>query len=170
MSTPAYASPTEKLVSTQASKWTLEVNASTTATPDWVQVRAITDMSTSVDSNTEDDSDYDSDGWASTTKTQMSWSIDCTVFRKIGFTSKSYDEGQEILRAAADNFGVDGSVQVRWYDRTGGPEAYTGTGSVSYAPQGGKTTDLDSAKITIDGQGARTAIANPNAAGVGAGA
>lgn len=165
----SYASPTEDLVSTLARKWLLEVNASTTATPDWVQVRGISDFSTSVDSNTEDDSDYDSDGWASTTKTQMSWSLDVTVMRKIGFTSKAYDEGQEILRAAADNFGVDGSVQVRWYDREGGPEAYTGTGSVSYAPQGGKTTDLDSAKITIDGQGARKAVANPNADGGDAG-
>jgi hypothetical protein len=164
----SYASPTETLVSTQASKWTLEVNASGTGTPDWVKVRGISDMSTSVDSNTEDDSDYDSDGWASTTKTQMSWSLDVTVMRKIGFTTRNYDEGQEILRAAADEFGVDGSVQVRWYDRTGGPEAYTGTGSVSYAPQGGKTTDLDSAKVTIDGQGARTKIANPNAGGAGA--
>ncbi|NAE18081.1 phage tail tube protein [Enterococcus hirae] len=132
-----------------------------TSTPAWMRVRGMTELSTTVDSNLEDDSDYDSDGWSSQTKTGMSWKLEMTVARKVGLTSRAYDPGQEKLRLAADQFGADGSVQVRWYDRKGGPEAFSGVGTVSWSPQGGKYTDLDFTKVTVDGQGARARITNP---------
>jgi hypothetical protein len=151
----------EQLVSTLARKYAIDVNTGTTGVPVWTRVRGITDLTAKVDSNLEDDSDYDSDGWGSQVKTGMSWSLEATLARKVGVTSKNYDAGQEELRLASDEFGVDGTVQVRWYDRNGGPEAFTGYGTVSWEPKGGKSTDTDTVKVTVAGQGARATITNP---------
>lgn len=127
----------------------------------WVQVRAITGLKPTIDSNMEDDSDYDSDGWGSEVKTAMSWKLELDLGRKVGVTSRAYDPGQEIIRVAGDKFGPDSVVRVRWYDRNGGPEAYEGYASVDWAPEGGSYSDLDKAKATLSGQGARTVITNP---------
>lgn len=158
-----YAAPTgtEQLVSTLARKWKLDVNTGTVSVPVWTPVRAIGELKTTVESNMEDDSDYDSDGWASESKTQMKWTLETKVLRKIGVTSSNYDPGQEALRAAADQFGSAGTPQVRWYDRDGGPEAYSGFASVSWEPEGGEAKDLDTVTIKLSGQGKRTLITNP---------
>lgn len=130
----------------------------------WVQVRALTEFSPSVDTNLEDDSDYDSDGWASQTKTQLAWKIEAKVARKVGVESGDPDPGQEVLRLAADEFGSDGIVHVRWYDRDGGPEAYDGYAEVSWSPEGGGTTALATVSVTLTGKGKRNVITNPAAA------
>lgn len=159
----------EQLVATLARKFAVDVNTGTSADPTWTRVRAITGLSPTVDSNMEDDSDYDSDGWGSSVKTGMTWSLELTVARKVGFESRAFDPGQEKLREAADKFGPAGSVQIRWYDRDGGAEAYSGLATVAYAPGGGAYTALDTATITLTGQGARTTITNPIAASNGPG-
>lgn len=153
----------ETLVSTLARKWRLDVDTSLTATPTWVQVRAMSSFSPSIDSNLEDDSDYDSDGWGSQAKTRMQWTLEATFIRKVGVTTGNYDEGQERIRQAADEFGADSVVHVRWYDREGGPEAYEGYAIVSWEPEGGDTGSLDRATVNLTGQGARLTITNPNA-------
>jgi hypothetical protein len=129
----------------------------------WVQVRALTEFTPKVDTNLEDDSDYDSDGWSSSTKTQLGWALSAKVARKIGVESGDPDPGQEVLRAAAEAFGADGIVHVRWYDRDGGPEAYSGYAEVSWSPDGGDTKALATVTVDLTGKGARTAITNPAA-------
>lgn len=158
-----YAGTDETLVSTLARKFKVEVDRATGSAgePDWVPVRAITELNPGIDSNMEDDSDYDSDGWGSQTKTAQSWSLELTLARKRGIVSKQYDEGQEILRKAADRFGDESVVHVRYYDRDGGPEAYEGYVSVEWSPEGGPYTALDSASVTCHGQGKRLEITNP---------
>jgi hypothetical protein len=153
----------ETLVSTLARKYRLDVNTSSTTTADWKQVRGVSEFTPTVDSNLEDDSDYDSDGWASQTKTQLAWAIEATLMRKIGVTSGAYDPGQEALRVAGESFGTDGVVHVRWYDREGGAEAYEGYAEVSWAPEGGSTTALSAVSVTLTGKGARSTITNPAA-------
>lgn len=155
---------TEQLVSTLARKWKLDINTGTVAVPVWTPVRAIGELKPTLESNMEDDSDYDSDGWASETRTQLKWSLEVKVLRKIGVTSDNYDPGQEALRIAAEAFGSAGTPQLRWYDRDGGPEAYSGFGSVSWEPEGGEAKDLDTVTIKIAGNGKRTSITNPAAA------
>lgn len=161
--TYAAAASTEQLVSTVARKWALDVNTGTVAAPVWTPVRAIGELKPTIDSQMEDDSDYDSNGWASEVKTQLKWALETKVFRKVGVTSANYDPGQEKLRAAADQFGAAGTVQVRWYDRTGGPEAYSGFASVAWEPEGGDAKALDQVTIKLSGNGARTNITNPAA-------
>lgn len=129
----------------------------------WLQVRAVSGLKPTLDNTMEDDSDMDSDGWLSKTKTAMGWALELDLLRKVGISSNAYDPGQEIIRVAGESFGTAGVVHVRWYDRNGGPEAYEGYASVDWAPEGGKTTDLDKAKATLNGNGARLPITNPAA-------
>jgi IPT/TIG domain len=157
-----YAAPTtEQLVATLARKWKLDVNTGSVASPVWTPVRAIGELKPNVEANMEDDSDYDSDGWESETKTALKWGLEVKVLRKVGVTSGNYDPGQEALRTASTQFGSPGTPQIRWYDRDGGPEAYSGFASVSWEPEGGETKDLDTVTVKLSGNGARTTIANP---------
>lgn len=151
----------ETLVPTLARKWKLDVNTGTVGSPVWVPVRAIGELKPNTEANMEDDSDYDSDGWESESKTALKWALEVKVLRKVGVTSGNYDPGQEFLRAAAVQFGSSGTPQIRWYDRDGGPEAYSGFASVSWEPEGGETKDLDTVTIKLSGNGKRTDIANP---------
>lgn len=160
-----YANPAvdATLTATNARKWRCDVNTGAIGSPVWTQVRAITAFQPTVTPTLQDDSDYDSDGWGADAKTMLKWGLTATISRKLGVTSGNYDPGQERIRAAHDKFSVDGVVQVRWYDREGGPEAYTGFAQVSWEPQGGGTDAVDTVNITLSGQGARTEIINPAA-------
>ncbi len=153
----------EQLISTLARKFKVDVNIGTVGSPVWRQVRGIADLKPTIESNMEDDSDYDSDGWASEVKTQLKWALEIKVGRKIGVTTEAEDLGQKTLREASTEFGSAGTVQVRWYDRNGGPEAYSGFASVGWAPEGGDAKALDIATATLSGNGVRSDIVNPAA-------
>lgn len=152
------------LVSTLARKYRLDVDTGAVGTPAWEQVRGMSEFTPSIDTNLERDSDFDSDGWASQTKTQLAWMLEATLMRKVALAGGAYDPGQEALRLAAESFGADGVVSVRWYDRDGGLEAYEGKAEVSWTPDGGSTTALSSVKVKLTGKGARLTIPNPTPA------
>ncbi len=151
----------EQLVSSLARKFKVDINTGTVTTPVWRQVRGIAELKPGLDTNLEDDSDYDSDGWKSQAKTQLGWTLEMKLMRKSGFTTGIYDLGQETLRLAADDF--PGTIQVRWYDRDGGPEAYSGYATVAWSPEGGDAKALDMATATLSGNGVRSDITNPAA-------
>ncbi|QIM20541.1 hypothetical protein G7075_04310 [Phycicoccus sp. HDW14] len=136
-------------------------SANYTVVADWVRVRAINSLKPTVDNKMEDDSDFDSDGWTSEMKTGMGWALELGLLRKIGVTTKAPDPGQEIIRNAADQFGPASVVEVRWFDRNGGVDAYQGFASASWEPDGGGTTDLDKVSAKLSGQGKRNKITNP---------
>lgn len=153
--------------STTNRKWYLDVNTGTVAVPVWVGVFGITDFTPGLDNTLQDDSDYDSDGYKSSTKTASQWSLTGAVKRAVtAALATAYDPGQEVLRLAGDENGVANSVHVRWYEmEEDGPrvEAYDGHGAVSWSPNGGAMDALSTANFTITGQGKRTAIAHPDA-------
>jgi len=151
----------EQLVATKASKYIWEVRKPGVTT--WTKVRALADFKPPVEPNMETDSDYDGEGWASQTKTELAWSIEAKLIRKVGITSSNYDPGQEIIRTAATKFGQDGVVETRWYDRNGGPEAFQGFADVSWEPEGGDTKALDIVTAKLVGKGKRSDIVNPAA-------
>ncbi|CAM3459944.1 phage tail tube protein [Stackebrandtia soli] len=157
------ASATEQLVAGLARDWALDVDSGTPETPTWLKVRGMGELKPTIESNMEDDSDYDSDGWASEVKTQLKWALETKLLRKRGISSGANDPGQEVIRAASDQFGAPGTVHVRWYNKLGGPEAYTGFAAVSWEPEGGSTTDLESVTVNLSGNGRRTLIVNPAA-------
>lgn len=164
MATPVY--PTLG-ASTVHRKWCFEVNTGTTAAPIWTMVGATTNTvfspSTAV---LQDDSDMQSGGAGSQTKTAENATATLTVSRKVGSDGVSYDVGQEHLRLAAINkFGGDNRVQLRIYEYTpsGGPrvEAYVGFFAVSWDPQAESNTGLTMVQIVLTGQGLCTPISHP---------
>jgi hypothetical protein len=134
--------------------------------PVWTIVRGRTDFKPGVDTTLQEDSDMDSAGWKSQTKTAAAWSLEFKVARKglagAGSGQTTYDPGQEALRLAGDQFGAANSVLCRWFKlgavRT---EAYQGYAAVAWSPDGGGMDGLDTVTVNLSGQGPRTSIAHP---------
>lgn len=154
----ALTTGTETLVTTLAKKMRLDVTTDGGIT--YFKVRGIKTMKPVINPTTEDDTDFDSGNWGSDLKTLLKWQLDMDVKRGLGVVTGTYDPGQEVLRAASENMGVAGVVQVRWFDRNGGPEAYTGFAQVTWSPNGGGAVG-DVVSVSLLGQGTRTTIANP---------
>lgn len=155
--------------STNARKWYVDVDMNDgVGTPSWMPVLGATNVVFNPDAaQLQDDSDYDSGGFMSQTKTASSWTSTLTVARKSQAASPTaYDTGQEHLRTKSiGQFGPANTVFVRIYEmQPAGPriEAYTGKAAVSWQPQGGAMTALDTVQITLTGQGALAAITHPD--------
>lgn len=143
-----------------ARRYRLQVNTGSTGSPVWTTVTGLTDFKPTISPTMQDDSDYETDGWASSEKTAQGWGIEATILLKDD-GSGLFNAGVEKMRLAADQFGDASRVEVRWFDKDGRPEAYQGTGIVEWERSATGNTDLDGAKVTITGRGARTAITNP---------
>lgn len=154
--------------STLNRKWYLDVNAGSHAVPSWTGVFGVLEFKATKEPSLQDDADFDSEGWKSSTVAALAWALECKVARKVtAADATAYDPGQEILRAASDELGTNNQVEVRWYEVTDdGPvaEAYQGYAAVSWVPDGGAMDALDTVTVTLTGQGARTAITHPDGA------
>jgi hypothetical protein len=103
-----------------AKDWALEVDtrASGATAPLWTGVNGLTSFTETIDDNTEDDGDFDSDGWGSTVVTQRTWSIEAEGKRKrTDAQAFTPDPGQEAIRKAGRVVGFDANIRVRWYRR-----------------------------------------------------
>lgn len=119
----------------------------------WTAVRGMTEFTPGqIEKNQEDDSSFDSDGWASVFSTGLSWKAEGTV--KLPRASLTPDAGQEILRAAGSNYAEDGFVHVRISDKTAPTKAATGIADVTFTKNGGPRTDLQTAAFALAGRGA----------------
>ncbi|MEE1814208.1 hypothetical protein PUR59_04130 [Streptomyces sp. SP18ES09] len=149
-------------VTALARRWRLEIDMSAAKDgSNWQIVPGITEFNPAAEPNIEDSSSYDSDGWAENTKTGQSWELGVTVNRKINDQVKVYHPTHEAFRLASFAFGSASEVRVRYYDRTGLPEAYDGIALVTWAPSGGEYTALDQVEMTLTGTGPLTSITNP---------
>lgn len=147
-------------------KWYLDVNTGTTATPIWTPVAGIESLNPKRDSNLEDDSDFDSGGFESSTKTTEKWELEVSLVRKTGATLTSYDVGQEFLRTKSyGSMGVANSAEIRYYEmEPSGPrvEAYQGRAAVSFTEKGGNMKALSMADVKLTGQGRLSSITHPD--------
>lgn len=165
----AVTSRTQLGAATLNRKWYLDVNTGTEDSPVWTGVFGIAEFAAPKDPTMQDDSDYESEGWKSQAVTALAWSIDLKLIRKVqSDTPTAYDTGQEELRSASDEQGVDNRLQVRWYEykgESGGPqvEAYKGWVAVTWTPDGGAMDALDTVSVTLTGQGDRESITHPAA-------
>jgi hypothetical protein len=152
--------------STVNRKWYLDVNTGTVAVPVWTPVNGITEFQPALTPTLQDDSDFDSGGDKSSTVTARAWSCVGKLARKVTVASATaYDAGQEALRLASEEIGVDNSINVRFYEmEPGGPrvEAYEGNAAVTWSPDGGGMDALSAVSFTLTGQGKRTAITHPD--------
>lgn len=149
-----------------AKDWVLEVDARApgAAQPQWTRVNGLTSFSETTDDNTEDDGDFDSDGWGSSVVTQRTWSIEAEGKRKrTDAQAFTPDPGQEFIRRAGRIVGFAANIHVRWYRRDGSPDAYEGTATVSGFTKGGAVTDLEPFNFTLNGQGQPVEIPSPAA-------
>lgn len=135
-----------------------KVDVSTDGTS-WIPVKGINDLNPPVSPTLVAADDYDSDGWNSFEKTMQSWILTIKALRKT--VAGVFDSGQELIRAAQLQFGDEARVYVRWYDRNGAPEAYSGVALVGWAPSKTGVADLDEVTITLTGDGVLTSISNP---------
>lgn len=153
--------------STTNRKWYVDVNTGTYDNPTWIGVFGVSDFKDKNDPTLQDDSDFDSDGYKSSTATALEWGAEMKVGRKSTESDQTqYDPGQEVLRAAANKLGVQNRVDVRYYEmEPGGPrvEAWRGFATVSWVPDGGPMDALSTVSVTLTGQGKRTAITHPEA-------
>lgn len=149
-----------------ARRWFLDINTGTYAAPTWTPVNGVEDFKAPLDPTVQDDSDYDSGGYKSSSITALGWKIELKLARKAtAALATAYDPGQEALRAASLLMGASNRVDVRFYEVTAsGPitEAYRGYATVSWSEDGGGMDALASITCSLTGQGARTAITHPD--------
>lgn len=117
------------------------------------------------EATTQDDSDFDGEGYKSQALTAMTWGGDGKVLRKAsGSDPEAYDPGQEIIRKVASRIG--GRLKMRFYEmEPGGPrvEAMTGWATPTWASDGGNMESLDSVAFTMTGNGKPLSFVHPEA-------
>ncbi|MFD7994550.1 phage tail tube protein [Streptomyces mexicanus] len=158
MTTPVPPTETETAL---ARRYRVDVDLGTDGTPSWSWLPGISDFAPKIDPTQQDSTTYDDDGWADQTVTQLAWSAELTMLHRCHPTTKAFNAAQEALRLAAQAFGEDARVHVRWYDKEGRAEAYEGYALVTWERDGTATDDLDSVKVTLTGKGRLTSITNP---------
>ncbi|KQR97695.1 MAG: IPT/TIG domain-containing protein [Microbacterium ginsengisoli] len=125
----------------------------------WLPFKGINDLNTPVSPNLQAADDYDTNGFSSFEKTMQGWVVTAKALRKT--VAGVFDAGQELVRAAQLGWGDAARVNVRWYDRNGGPEAFQGVAIVGWVPSKTGVTDLDEITATFTGDGILSPIANP---------
>lgn len=152
------STPTETAL---ARRWKMDVNMGTDVSPDWQQVLGITEFQPKWPSNYEDSTTYDTDGWEESDKTSQSWALEVTLNRKASPDHTTFSTVHEKLRTTSFAYGDASKIGVRFYDRSGLPEAYSGKVLIDWEDQGGDYKKLGQVKLSLKGTGALTPITNP---------
>lgn len=155
--------------STLARKWKVDVDVSALQDgSDWRRLRGATDVNVNPGTaGLQPDTDYDSDGFTSSTATTQEWGATITARRAPDRTTPTiYDPAQEFLRARGRGLGPLNTAHVRFYEWNGAGganvEAYEGYVAVTYANGGGDPGALATATFTLAGQGACLPITHPD--------
>jgi hypothetical protein len=107
-----------------ARKYRVDVTADLSLASGFLQLNGINDFNDDITPNLEDSSAYDTTGWTTREVTMQDGQLTATFFRRLN--AGVYDPGQEIVRSCRGQFGDAARCGVRWYDKQGGPEAYSG--------------------------------------------
>lgn len=149
-----------------ARKFRVDVTSDLTLATGWLQLNGVTDLDPEIAPNLEDASAYDTNGWSSSEITMYDWTLAATVFRRL--TGSTYDPGQELARLCQGQFGTAARLGVRWYDKNGGPEAFSGVAVVTWKRSNTGVKNLEQAAITFTGTDVplNMNITNPGTAAV----
>lgn len=143
-----------------ARKFKVDVNTGSFAVPVWTSLKAITEWSPKIDPVYQEAGTYDDDGQEVSDKTGLKASAEVTFLRRKAGAG-TYDPAQESIRAKLMLYGDDGKVELRWYDRDGGDEAFQCRFYPAWERANSGRVDLDAAKVTFTQAGICEAIANP---------
>ncbi|WP_328969250.1 phage tail tube protein [Streptomyces sp. NBC_00239] len=158
MSTP----PSPDDVTLLARRYRLELDMPTVpGTPVWTLVPGVSEFAPKIEPTAQELNLYDGEGYPEQVVTMLKWSIETTVAHRANPVTLKFSSAQEALRKASMSFGAASYVRVRWFDRTGLPDAYEGRAIVQWEPDGGDAAEVDTVKITLTGSGNLTAITNP---------
>lgn len=151
---------TTSLASTLARDWILEVE---TATDTWAPVRGLSSVSPIFEGSEQDDSDIDSEGFASQIVTGLAFRIEGSGKRKGENTSGFVDDpGQNFLRIKGRKTGAENIVTVRIYRRDDIDEAYEADTTVKWTDNAaGDTNALQEFSFTLSGRGKPRDIVKP---------
>jgi len=129
--------------------------------PVWARLYGMTDFKPMVKPTNKATSDYETEGNAGNQKVMQETSVEVTYLRKLDAAGAPMD-AHEAIRKAVPLFDDDGTVHLRWYDRTGAPEAYEFYGIPAAEPAATGVEDLDGLKVSFAdvGRGA-IPITNP---------
>lgn len=139
-----------------ARRFKLDVSTDGTS---WIPFKGITDLNPQENGTTQGADTYDTDGFEAFEKTMTGWGISVKALRATAGTS--FDPGQELARATRFKFGTSARLYVRWYDRNGAPEAYSGLALIDYNPSKTGVSDLDEIAVSFKGDGELAEITNP---------
>lgn len=154
---------TTELGTALARDWILEVNGGTAVAPSWVQLKGLKSIMPIFEGSEQDDSDIDSEGFASALITGLSHRIEGSLNRK-GTTGTEYQEdpGQQIVRLRGQyETGDDNITEARIYRRDSLPDAVQSTYAVKWADQGGDANGFLTANVTFLGRGKPKSITKP---------
>lgn len=143
-----------------ARDWKLEINISTTGTPQWVSVKGLRTNKMTIDGTEVDSSDLDSGVWGGKFITGRDWSIECegaVTFTVNAAGVKTYDPAQEFLRELALEAGWEAQVEVRRVRRDTGI-GHKGWANVHLKDSGGGNRDLDPFNLSLSGDGPLTPV------------
>lgn len=158
MSTPT---PPAETITALARRYRLELDMGKDGTSNWTLIPGITEFTPKTEATQQEVTTYDSGGWTEQAVTMLAWSVETTMAHRCHPVTGAFNAAQEALRKASMTFGADSYVRVRYYDRNGQPDAYTGTALVTWEPDGGKAEDVDTISVTLTGSGPLVEIPNP---------
>lgn len=148
-------------ISALARRYRLEINLGTVAVPVWTLVPGVREFKPGIDGKIEDSSDYESGGWNGNTKPAQEWKLEVKVNHKADSVTGAINAAHAALELASRSFGAASYVAVRYYDRSGNTDAWSGSALVTWGPDGGSHENLDTVTVTLTGDGLLTQIASP---------
>jgi hypothetical protein len=128
----------------------------------WTPLLGLTDFNPQENATLQGADDYDSNGFASFEKTITGAKLAIKARRKL--SAGAFDPGQELCRNTRYQFGTNARLYVRWYDRNGAPEAYSGLYLVDYQQSKTGVADIEEVGITFTADGQVSPITNPASA------
>jgi len=138
------------MVNALARKFAVQVTADLTLASGWTALNGILDLDPEITPSTEDATAYDVNGWSSVEPTLQAWTLQATFFRRYA-AGNVYDAGQELVRACIGQFDSAARIGVRWFDKNGGPEAYSGVSIPAWKRSNTAVKNLEQAQVTFTG-------------------
>lgn len=130
----------------------------------FVPINGMTDFNPQETPTMQKADDYDSNGFNAFEKTMTGGKVVVKANRKLT-GSGAFDPGQEVVRGTAFQFGTAARVYMRYYDRNGAAQAYSGYWLAEYNQSKTAVADIEEVTMTFTADGQVSSITNPIASG-----
>lgn len=141
---------------TLAGAWAVQVKVA----DEWEWVIGATSFDLQTPKTLQNAGDINFGQWGGQVSTEVNWSINMNLLKKLGPTGIVPTSTTHLLERAVGT-GLDGMTEIRCWRTDGFPEAWEGRGDVSTSGGGGDKTALNSTTIAIAGYGPLNRIDKP---------